>query len=270
MADFTAKDVQELRRATGVGMMDAKKALDNADGDFEAASKWLREQGLAKAAKREDRDNSDGAVAVAVDGAVAALVELKSETDFAAKSDDFTSLVQELADLVAAHGESAVDQKKDEIDQLKLTKKENIEVGTVVRYEVPEGNLLDAYLHKQDGRGKVGVLVELDGRGNTEQAHELALHIAFKKPSYLTREQVPADEVERERETLTELTRKNEIEDQGKPEAALPKIVEGKLGKWYQDSVLLEQELFEEKGRKVTAELGDATIVRFAVATVGA
>lgn len=270
MADFTAKDVQALRQATGVGMMDAKKALEQAGGDTEAATKWLREQGLAKAAKREDRENADGAVAIAVSGNVAALVELKSETDFAAKSDDFTGLVQELADLVVAKGESAVDEKKDDIDQLKLTKKENIEVGNVVRYEVPEGHVLDAYLHKQDGRGKVGVLVELDDKGNAEIAHELALHIAFKKPAYLSRDEVPAEDVERERETLTELTRKNEIEGQGKPKAALPKIVEGKLGKWYQDSVLLEQELFEEKGRKVTSELGDAQVVRFALAAVGA
>jgi elongation factor Ts len=270
MADFTAKDVQALRQATGVGMMDAKKALTESGGDFDAATKWLREQGLAKAAKREDRDNSDGAIAIAVADGTAAMVQLKSETDFAAKSGDFTSLVQELADLVLAKGESAVDEKKDEIDQLKLTKKENIEVGTVARFEVGEGNVLDAYLHNQDGRGKVGVLVELDTKGTAEQAHELALHIAFKKPKYLSRDEVPADDVERERETLTELTRANEIEEQGKPEAALPKIVEGKLGSWFKDSVLLEQELFEEKGRKVSGELGDATIVRFALATVGA
>jgi elongation factor Ts len=270
MADFTAKDVQALRQSTGVGMMDAKKALTETGGDFDAATKWLREQGLAKAAKREDRDNSDGAIAIAVGDGAAAMVQLKSETDFAAKADDFTSLVQELADLVLAQGESAVDQKKDEIDQLKLTKKENIEVGTVARFEVAEGNVLDAYLHNQEGRGKVGVLVELDAKGTPEQAHELALHIAFKKPKYLSRDEVPADDVERERETLTELTRANEIEEQGKPEAALPKIVEGKLGSWFKDSVLLEQELFEEKGRKVSGELGEATIVRFALATVGA
>jgi len=269
MADFTAKDVQALRQSTGVGMMDAKKALTEKKGDMDEAGKWLREQGLAKAAKREDRDNSDGAIAIAVDGSTAAMVQLKSETDFAAKSDDFTSLVQTLADLVAAQGESAVDAKKDEIDQLKLTKKENIEVGTVVRFEAAEGNVLDAYLHNQDGRGKVGVLVEL-ANGTAEQAHELALHIAFKKPTYLSRDQVPAEDVDRERDLLTELTRKNEIEEQGKPEAALPKIVEGKLTGWFKDSVLLEQELFEEKGRKVTSELGDATIVRFALANVGA
>src|SRR5687768_17346851 len=117
MAEFTAKDVQALRQATGAGMMDAKKALVENDGDFEAASKWLRENGLAKSAARTDRANTDGAVALAVaDGRVAALVELKSETDFVAKSDDFIATAQAIADEVAGDGEGAADSMKDRVD----------------------------------------------------------------------------------------------------------------------------------------------------------
>jgi elongation factor Ts len=269
MADFTAKDVQTLRRDTGVGMMDAKRALEECAGDYDAAVKRLREQGLAKAAKRSDRENTDGAVSVALIENVAALVELKSETDFAAKAEDFTTLVDDLVQLVARSGEAATDQKKDELDQLKITKKENIELGRVVRWEVPLGHVVDAYLHKQDGRGKVGVLVELDEKGTLEQAHEPALHIAFKKPLYLSSDEVPESDIEAERETLTDLTRKLEIEEQGKPEQALPKIVEGKLKAWFKDSVLLEQDLFDEKKNPVKGMLGGATVVRFALAVVG-
>lgn len=264
MPDFTAKDVQALRQATGAGMMDAKRALEANDGDAEAAGQWLREKGLAKAAGRTDRENAEGAIAIASDGNVAALVELKAETDFSAKAADFTDLVQELADLVLAKGPDAVAERADEIDQLKITKKENIEVGTVAHFEAAEGNVLDAYLHKQDGRGKVGVLVECSGV-TPEQAHEVALHIAFAKPSHLTRDEVPAEAVEKERALLEEQTR-----NEGKPEQALPKIVEGKLSAFFKESVLMEQDLFGEKGRSVSQSLGSGTVVRFVVASVGA
>jgi elongation factor Ts len=108
MAEFTAKDVQSLRQSTGAGMMDAKKALTENGGDFEAATQWLREKGLAKVAKLDDRENSQGSVSVVVDGQVGAIVQLKSETDFSAKADDFTSLVQDLAEIVVAKGADAV------------------------------------------------------------------------------------------------------------------------------------------------------------------
>src|SRR5262245_14417243 len=134
MPDFTAKDVQSLRQSTGAGMMDAKKALTENDGDMEAAKQWLREKGLAKADSRGDRENEQGTVSAVVDGNVGAIVELKSETDFAAKSGDFIELVQELADLVAAKGPEAVNERQKELEDLQITKKENIAVGTVVRF----------------------------------------------------------------------------------------------------------------------------------------
>lgn len=263
MSSFTAKDVQALRQATGAGMMDAKKALTASDGDFEAASKWLREQGLAKAAGRTDRENTQGAVAVATAGNAVAMVELKSETDFSAKADDFVAIVQRLADAVAARGTDAVSELADDVDQMKITKKENIEVGKVVRYEVAVGNTVDTYLHVQDGRGVNAVLVELAG-GTAEQAHDLAVHIAFTKPEYLTRDQVPADQVEAERATLIDITKA-----EGKPEAALDKIVEGRLTGWYKERVLLEQNFVRDEKQSVQKLLGDAAVVKFDQIVIG-
>jgi len=261
--EFTAKDVQALRQASGAGMMDAKRALQENHGDFDAAAKWLREKGLAKSAARSDRDNSEGAVAIATDGNVAALVEVKCETDFVAKSDDFVGLVQDLADAVAADGEGAVDTLKDRIDDLKVTLKENIELGRVVRIDAADGNVLDTYLHKQDGRGKVAVAIELAG-GTQELAHDIAVHVAFTKPTYLSRDEVPAEEVAAERETLTTITR-----NEGKPEAALDKIVEGKLNGWFQERVLLEQKYVKDEKQTITQLLGGAGVVRFGLIVVG-
>ncbi len=260
MADFSAKDVQELRKSTGAGMMDAKKALTEAGGDFEAATQILREKGLAKALTRSDRDNSEGVIAIAANESGAALVQLKSETDFSAKSDRFRSLAQDLADLALASGPEALTEKDAELEDLKLEVKENIEVGDVVRYDAVPGRSIDAYLH---GGGRSGVLVEGEGVDD-ETLHEIALHIAFAKPQYLTRDDVPSDLVEKERAALLDIT-KNE----GKPEAAWDKIVEGRLNAWFGDLVLVEQGLFGDK-EKVADKLGDGRITAFTLATIGA
>jgi elongation factor Ts len=263
MPDFTAKDVQRLRQATGAGMMDAKRALTEASGDFEAAAKWLREKGLGKAAERSGRENTQGAVAVAAADGVASIVELRCETDFVAKSDAFVAAAQQLADAVVADGEGAVSGQADAVDDLRITLKENIEVGQVVRLEAGEGNVLDTYLHKQDGRGVNAVAVELAG-GDQDLAHDVAVHIAFTKPRYLRREEVPDDEVDAERLTLEALSRQ-----EGKPEAALPKIVEGRLGGWYKERVLLDQAWVRDEKRSITDLLGGAEIVRFAQVYIG-
>ena len=265
MADFTAKDVQALRQATGAGIMDAKRALQDSDGDPEAATKWLREKGLAKAAGRTDRDNSDGVVAASLDGATAALVELKCETDFGAKSDAFAPFVQELADAVAAKGEGALDDFTDRIDDLKVLLKEHIELGRVVTFTAGEGNVVDTYVHRQDGRGVNAVAVELTG-GTAELAHDLAVHIAFTKPSAATRDEVPTAEVDAERATLVDITKA-----EGKPEAALDKIVEGRLSGWFAERVLLEQKFVKDE-KQTVAKLLDAagaTLVRFEQIIVG-
>jgi elongation factor Ts len=263
MPEFTAKDVQALRQATGAGMMDAKKALQENGGDAEAATKWLREKGLAKAGSREDRDNSQGTVAVASYENVAAIAELKCETDFVAKSDQFSNLVQEIATIVATQGEDAKSAKDGAIDDLKVVLKENIELGRVIRVEAAEGNALDTYIHRQDGRGVLGVIVELAG-GSKELAHDIAVHIAFAKPTVLGRDDVPADEVAKERETLEAITRA-----EGKPEAAIEKIVEGRLTGWFKDRVLLEQSYVKDEKQTITQLLGDATIARFALVAIG-
>ena len=262
MAEISAKDVKALRDATGAGMMDCKKALVEAEGDMQRAAQVLRQKGLSKVATLEDRENNQGAVAIARDGNTAALVELKSETDFSAKAEDFVALAQRMADAVLADGEGAIDAMKDDVDNLKISKKENIEVGKVARFAAADGNVLDAYLHVQDGRGINGVLIEIEG-ADDETAHEIALHIAFAKPTALSRDEIDADLVVTARTSFEELTRK-----EGKPEQAVPKIVEGRLGSWYAERVLPEQGMFGEK-ETVQARLGEATVIRFAQAVIG-
>lgn len=263
MADFTAKDVQRLRQATGAGMMDAKRALTENGGDMDAAAQWLREKGMAKAAKLAERENTQGSVAVVVDGQVGAIVELKCETDFSAKSDDFTSITQDLADAVVARGPEAVEELAERLDALRIAKRENIEVGAVVRFEAAAGSVLDSYLHLQEGRGVNAVLVELAG-GDRGLAHQVAVHIAFAKPPYLTRDEVPVADVERERTNLEGITRA-----EGKPEQAVPKIVEGRLNAWFKDQVLLEQPYVKDDKQTIAQLLGDATLVRFAQVYIG-
>lgn len=262
MPEFGAKDVKALRDVTGAGMMDAKKALTEAAGDAEAAGQLLREWGLNKAAKRSARENTEGAVAIARDGNKAAVVLLRSETDFSAKSEDFIATAQKLADVALAGGDAAA-ACSEAIEDLKLTKKENIEVGSVAVVEAAEGNSLDAYLHVQDGRGVNGVVVEGDGV-DAEALHMIALHIAFAKPRHLARSEVAEADVAKEREALLEITK-----SEGKPEQAWEKIVEGRLAAWYRDSVLLEQGL---NGDKVTVAetAAPGSITRFVQARIGA
>jgi elongation factor Ts len=224
---ITAKDVQALRQSTGVGMMDAKKALVENDGDMVAATQWLRVHGLASAAKRADREAGEGAVAVVRDGNVAAIVELKCETDFVAKSEDFVSLVDEIAARVAAEGEGATASFQERIETLLTTLKENISLGRVYRLEV-------------------------------------AVHIAFTKPLYLSREDVPQSEVDAERTTVEEISR-----NEGKPEAALPKIIEGRLNGWFKERVLLEQPYVKDEKQTIEKFLGTATITAYAQAVIG-
>ncbi|MDY7101904.1 MAG: translation elongation factor Ts [Actinomycetota bacterium] len=260
MANFTAKDVQALRQSTGAGMMDAKKALTEADGDAEQATEILRQKGLAKSLTRSDRENAEGLIAITTGDGNAALVQLRAETDFSAKSDEFVALVASLAEHVLAKGADAIAERQAEIDDLKLTTKENIALGDVVRYESQADTTIDAYLH---GGGRVGVLVE--GRGiDDELLHEIALHIAFAKPRFLTRDEVPADEVEKERAALLEITKA-----EGRvPEAKMPGVVEGRLGAWYGQQVLLDQGMFGEK-ETVRKKIGDGEILRFTVSVIG-
>jgi elongation factor Ts len=259
---ISAKDVKALRDATGAGMMDAKRALAETDGDHQAATQILREKGLAKAGERADRETDQGAVAVASANGSAAVVQLKCETDFSAKSEAFTSLLAVLADAVLADGSDAVGAHESALEDLKLSLKENIEVGTAQRIEAADGNTLDTYLHMQDGRGVNGVIVEGSGVP-TPELHQVALHIAFAKPVYLSTDEISEEEVDQERLSLLEITKA-----EGKPEQAWDKIVDGRMRGWYGERVLLQQGLHGDK-TSVQDSLGGGSIVRFVQVTIG-
>lgn len=263
---FSAQDVKKLRDATGVGMMDAKKALEATDGDFDAAVKWLFENGISKAAERADRENTQGAVALGRAGTAVAIVELKSETDFVAKSPEFVALAQAGADAVAEEGERALASLQSKLDELKISLKENIDWGRSARVEPAGGNVVGTYLHVQNDHGVNGVVVELAG-GDEDLAREVALHIAFARPGVLSKDDFPTADVEEQRALLETATR-----NEGKPEQALPKIVEGKLGGWFKrvpGGALLEQPWTKDDKQSVTQALGGATIVTFAQVEIG-
>jgi len=279
MADVAAKDVAALRKVTGAGMMDCKRALEETEGDFDKAKDWLREKGIAGAAKRAGREADQGAVDVLVEGSTGAVVELNCETDFVAKGDVFKSALADLTLLIVEQGDDNVGAQTyeggtvdDFVKGLSGTLGEKIELGRVTRFESTDG-LLDAYKHVQNERGVVGVLVELGGvdRGDArarDVAHDIALHIASAAPRFVAREDVPADEVDRERAVLEAQTR-----EEGKPEAALGKIVDGKLNGFFKQVALLEQPFVKDQKQSIAAlvkALGNgATVRRFARVKIG-
>jgi elongation factor Ts len=260
---YTAKDVQSLRQSTGAGMMDCKKALEENDGDLDGAKQWLREKGLAASAKRDDRDNAQGVVTIIVEAARASIIKLKCETDFVASSDGFKEEAQALAQVVLEKGEAGVADRTTKIDDLRILLKEKIEVGETIRFEAAAGNVLDSYSHIQGGRGVNGVIVEMSG-ATQELAHDIAVHIAFARPRYLRREDVPADEIEKERATLETLTR-----NEGKPEAAIAKVVEGRINGFFKDICLLEQPYAKDDKVSISQFIGSSQIVRFAQVEIG-
>ncbi|MEO6123146.1 MAG: translation elongation factor Ts [Ilumatobacteraceae bacterium] len=260
---ISAKDISALRQTTGAGMMDCKKALEANDGDVEAAKQWLREKGLSAAAKRDDRESAQGVVALLIDGNVGGVVKLKSETDFVASSNQFKAEADELVALVVAKGVDAVSDHNATIEDLKIVLKENISVGDVVRFEAADGNILDSYVHIQGGRGVNAVLVEMSG-ATAELAHDIAVHIAFARPKYLAKDDVPEDVVVAERATLETISR-----NEGKPEAALAKIIEGRIQGFFKDVCLLEQPYAKDDKVSISQLIGAAGIARFAQVEIG-
>ncbi|KAJ1684080.1 hypothetical protein LUZ63_020649 [Rhynchospora breviuscula] len=270
MASFTAADVKKLRESTGAGMMDCKKALDESDGDFDAAIDLLRTKGAAKAAKRgAEREATNGLVATSGN----ALVELNSETDFVAKNDEFVKAAQQIADAAdaakaadsAALGEVSLGDKTvaETVQELAVTIGEKIELGRVAYFDGP----VVTYMHKRasDLPPAVGVLVEYDG--DADAARGAAMQIAAMKPQYLTRDEVPEDVVAKERE-IAEATSREE----GKPEQAIAKITEGRLNGFFKEVVLLDQPSVTDNKKSVKAVLDEAgsTVKRFARFEVGA
>jgi elongation factor Ts len=280
MAEVATAQVASLRKATGAGMMDCKNALVASDGDLERAMDWLREKGLGKAGKLSEREATEGAVEAIVDGKVGVIAELNCNTDFVAKGSEFTGTLATIAAAIAQHGDADVASLPfdgstvgDTITQLAAKLGENVGLGRVVRFEAGDGALVDAYKHVQNDRGTIGVLVELAGVDPTddrarEVAHEIALHISFAAPAYLTRAEVPADVIEHERSVLEAKSR-----NEGVPEAKLAGAVTGRLNGFYKEAVLVDQPSVKDPKISIAKLLeglgGTATVTRFARVKVG-
>ena len=268
MATITAADVKALRDRTGAGMMDSKNALQEAEGDVERAIEILRIKGNAKAQKRDaGRTASAGLVAARVEECVGTLVEINSETDFVAKSEPFVQLADRVLDQAvkteAVDAESLLDSEiesgktvRDLLAEANATIGEKIEVRRVARLEAPQ---VVSYLHRTspDLPPQIGVLLATDAGSPSNQAvaKDVAMHIAAMQPAYLTRDDVPADVVASERRIAEETAR-----EEGKPEQALPRIVEGRVNGFFKDSVLLEQPFAKENKKTVQQVLKEAGV----------
>ncbi len=268
---ITAADVKKLRDLTGAGMMDAKKALTEADGDFEKAADLLRISGAAKAAKRADREASNGIVAASG----STLIQLGAETDFVAKNADFVALAQQIVDAVAAAGVDSVEAAgqvtladgttvTEAIGALSGVIGEKLELVDAATF----GDSSHVYLHRrsQDLPPQVGVLVEYEG-DDADLVHAVALHIAAMSPRYVSRDEVPAEVIAHERSIAEETARA-----EGKPEAVLARIVEGRLGGYFKENCLLEQPAVSDDKKTVGALLDAAgvRVTRFVRFSAGA
>ncbi len=276
MANISAADVKRLREQTGAGMMDCKNALAEADGDFELAIENLRKKGVKDAGKRADRTAGNGLVTAELDGNEAGvLVELNCETDFVAKNEQFqelaakiakAALANKVADRLALLTTEAADGKSVEllIEEASTSIKEKIELG---RYARLDGGYVTTYLHRSDRDlpPTLGVLVQLDA-ANEAVAKDLAQQIAATPAQYVTRDEVPAELVEKERRIAEEITR-----EEGKPEQAIPKIVDGRVNAFFKDIVLTEQASVKDPKQSIKSVLaaGGVNVQAFARFRVG-
>lgn len=275
MADVTAADIKRLRELTGAGMSDCKVALVESGGDIDKAVEALRLKGIKGVVKRGERTASNGLVTAEVDGRTGTMLEVNCETDFVAKSDRFQGLAAEvlralvetkpddvpaLLDVSAGEGRTV----QGLLEEAGATLGEKIEVR---RFATFTGAAVSSYLHRTspDLPPTIGVLIEFDGEPG-EMAKDLAQHIAWAAPLYLTRDEVPEETVATERRIAEQLAR-----DEGKPEAALPKIVEGRVGGYFKEVVLPEQGFVKDPKRTVAQVLEEAgvKVVRFARFKVG-
>ena len=264
MAQVTAAMVKDLREKTGAGMMDCKKALAETDGDMNKAVDYLREKGIAKAAKKSGRIAAEGAVAAYVtdDKKTGVLVEINCETDFAAKNEGFRSLEKKIAEHIAkvapadldALNDSKIDGKKvsDLVTEATATIGEKISIRRFVCYKT--SGVLTSYIHMG---GKIGVLVELDG-GTEDLGKDIAMQIAAANPSAIDRAGVDASDLEHEKEVL----RKQALEE-GKPEKIVDKMVEGRINKFYKEVCLVEQIFVKETDKTVKDILGGVKVLNF-------
>jgi elongation factor Ts len=267
MAEITASLVKELREKTGAGMMDCKRALGETAGDIEGAVDWLRKKGLAAAAKKAGRTAAEGLVGVATAGTAGAVVEVNSETDFVARNDAFQNLVRQIAGIALAKGD--IDAVKaapfpgtgrsvaEELTHLVATIGENMNLRRVRRLDVAKGTVV-SYVHNAltAGLGKIGVLVALESIADTDRlmalGRQLAMHVAAANPQFLAVADVDAASLERERDILREQAKAS-----GKADAIIDKMVEGRLRKYYEEVVLLEQ-IFVVDGESRVAKIVEA------------
>ncbi|MDQ2689353.1 MAG: translation elongation factor Ts [Chloroflexota bacterium] len=275
MANFTIADIKTLREQLGTGLVDTKKALEEADGDLEKAVEILRLKGAKGNAKRADRSTSEGLVAAREGDGAVTLIELACETDFVAKNERFIALADKVADAAAAvradsvEAALAADTGGQTVEQ--LISDEAAVIGEKVvlrRVRTLTGAAFEVYLHRtsKDLPPQIGVVVAYEG-SDAETARSIAQHISFANPSYLSRDDVPAADVEKEREIVTEISR-----SEGKPEAALPKIVEGRVGAYFKQVALLDQDYAKDNKQSVAQVAKDAgiTVTDFARFKVGA
>ena len=250
---FTSKDVMELRKKTGAGVADCQKALKETDGNMEKAVDFLREKGIATAAKKASRIAAEGIVLAKVEGATGALVEVNCETDFVAKGDQYIEFVNGVAEYVLANDVKDIDAlvaaKNEETIAATAKIGEKIAIRRFAKYTAENG-VVESYIHMG---GKVGVLVEVEGctcDGAHELAHDVALQIAAAKPLYLVADEVPADVIEHEKEILLAQI-KNDEKLANKPEQVIVKMVEGKINKYYDENCLLRQAFVKDPGMNI-------------------
>ena len=264
MAQITAALVKELREITGAGMMDCKKALVECEGDKDKAIDYLREKGIAKAAKKAGRIASEGVVAAASDGSTACIVEVNSETDFVAKNENFQNLVKKIAEHIVATKPADMDAlNASELDGKTVAEVMTEAVASIGeklslrRFEVytSEDGKLATYIHMG---GKIGVIVELSG-GADELGKDVAMQIAAAKPQCISRADVDTDALAHEREVL----RKQALEE-GKPEKIVEKMVDGRINKYYKEVCLVEQEFVKDSDKTIKDILGGVEVRRFA------
>ncbi|MEQ6898601.1 translation elongation factor Ts [Microbacterium sp. KR10-403] len=275
MANFTIADIKALREQLGTGMVDTKKALEEADGDLEKAVEILRLKGAKGNAKRADRSTTEGLVVAREGEGKVTLVELACETDFVAKNEKFIGLAETVADAAAAVAadsvEAALAAPAGDKTVEQLISEDAAVIGEKIvlrRVRTVTGDKFEVYLHKtsKDLPPQIGVVVAYSG-DDAATARSIAQHISFANPTYLSREDVPAAEVEKEREIVTEISR-----NEGKPEAALPKIVEGRVNAFFKQVALLEQDYAKDNKLSVAQVAKDAgiTVTDFARFKVGA
>ncbi len=275
MANFTIADIKALREQLGTGMVDTKKALEEADGDVEKAVEILRLKGAKGNAKRADRSTSEGLVVAREQVGKVTLVELACETDFVAKNDRFIALADKVADAASAASsdsvEAALAAPAGSGTVETLISDEAAIIGEKVelrRVRTLTGDKFEVYLHKtsKDLPPQVGVVLAYTG-DDAETARSIAQHISFANPSYLSRDEVPEAEVEKERQIVTEISR-----NEGKPEAALPKIVDGRVNAFFKQVSLLDQDYAKDNKQSVAQVAKDAgiTLTGFARFKVGA